>query len=1249
MNVQSLPLARNANTSFLATCLAAFLLLFSFFVSPVVRAQGLSGISGTVTDPSGGVVVGAQVTATNDATGVASHAVTSSAGTYNITDLIPGVYSVKVEFTGFAISVQRNVHVDVSRISNTDVTLTTGAVNQTVEVQAQEIALETTQPQLGTVIENKLVQEVPILIGGGPGNIGARDRQIDDYLFIAPGVQGGEFSHRINGGVDFENEVMFNGVVANQSETQGLQSNINPPFEMVGEIQVLTSNFSAQYGLAQGVASYQFASGTNQLHGDAFEVLRNTALNAAGANPSGTTSAGKGPTPTINQHNYGFSLGGPVWVPKFYNGKNRTFFHFSADWFRQNLADQGTYTVPTPAEVGGDFSGYVDSTGTQIPIFVPQGFVAPSGCAAPAPGIQWPGNKIPTSCFSANSASLLPLIPTPNLPGFVNNATSHVGVLPTRQTNWGFSIDHNLTEKQKLHGSYWRDKYDLTSCCNVGIHVNNPLSGLEKEPRLGTGFFLTYSNAISNSLVMTAGFGWMGEINDELNSFLNVNFPAVQAGEVLPTIYFDQGPVGNQPSRWGLNAHGETFSINRKLGLSFDNNWLWTHGRHTMNLGWEIRRSYQDDHECQQCGGSFSFSTRTTADPANINTTGSGFASFLLGEADSATRQFALESKLRNFYIAPYFQDDIKVSRKLTVNVGLRWDLMRPFTSESVSGQPANQIVFFNPTAPNPGAVDPATGQPLLGAAGVLGTCSNCAGFSRADMKWKHFSPRIGFAYAINPKTEILAGFALNFLDGGAYEYGDNKLAVGYGNLLAGITNVNSFGSNIPHYGQWDGNPLAIPPSTAFDPTLFNSTGVLHQFSRDPGKYPYSQAWNAGIQRELPYNLFLSVAYIGNRVVHLPSMLNPINQTNPAFLQQFCPSADPSDPGCLMSPGSANFSWTSAASQAALQSAGFSSASVTCPATSNNPGLSGTFFTPYVNFLCDYGSGAGLSQALLPHPMYNPSESAGGLFNQFDTNGTAFYNALQVQAQKRYTNGLSFLVAYTLSKTMSNTDTGFATFNFGSENRFNQKSEWSIAGNDQTHLLNITTVYELPIGPGKPFLNKGGSLAKNILGGWQISGVFQYASGTPQTVYSNNNDPFLNGFNRANFDPSVPFNLNYNNYYKGLPVFNPAAFSDPGFQQGNEPRVVAVFRNPFYSNENIGLTKKFFFGERVTAELRIEFYNVLNRMLICGVGQGLDNNVNDGVGNFGLVSPNGSGGSNTCQNTGTQPPRQGQAFFKVSF
>ena len=1222
--------------------LASFLFVGMLAGVPAADAQGLSGINGTVLDSSGAAVTDAKVTVTNNATNVSSQTVSSSAGTFTITDLKPGAYTVKVEKGDFTTGVLKDVNVDVSRTTNVEVTLKLGSASEEVVVTAEQIALETTQPQLGTVVENKLVDEIPVIIGGGPGNIGARDRQIDDYLFLAPGVQGGEFSHRINGGVDFENEVMFNGVVATQSETQGLQSNINPPFELVSEVQVLTSNFSAQYGLAQGVASYQFASGTNKLHGDAFEINRNTVLNAAGVNPPGTTTTGKGPTPPLNQNNYGFSLGGPVWIPKVYNGKNKTFFYASADWFQQNLQDQGKDTLPTPAEVGGDFSGYgtTDKGGVfhQIPIFVPQGFVAPSGCNAPASGQQWAGNIIPTSCFSGISASLLKFIPAPSLPGLINNGLSHIGVLPIRQTNFGFSIDHNLTDKQKLHGTFYRDKYNLLTCCNNGIHVDNPLSGEEQQPRLGTGLFLTYSNAISSKLVMTAGFGWLGEINDELNSFLGVNFPAIAGSTSLPAIHFD-APFGQQPTGWGLNANGETFAKNRKLGLSFDNNWLWNRGRHTFNIGFEIRRSYQDDQECQQCGGSFTFNSRTTADPLNQATTGSAFAGYLLGYADASQRQFAVENRLRNLYYAPYVQDDIKVSTRLTVNVGLRWDLLKPFKENN------DNVLFFDPSIANAGAVTPS-GTPLLGAADKLGNCPACSGYRSANAHYRDFSPRIGFAYKLNNKTVVLSGYSINFLDGGSYEYGDNKIAVNYGSLLGGVFNANSNGNNLPGFGSWDARSVPEPTATQFtDPTFLNSTGFLREFSRDPGKIPYTQAWNAGIQRELPWNTFLSVAYIGNRSLHLPSLLNPINQLDPKFLTQFCASGNANDPNCLLSPNSTNNPWTSAASQAALQSAGFSPFTVTCGSNSNNPGLSGTFFTPYRNFLCDYGSNKGISQALLPYPQFAPSESCGGICNNFDTTGVATYNALQVQAQKRFSSGLSYLVSYTLSRTLSNTDTGFSTFNFGSENKFNQKSEYSIAGNDQTHILAISGVYELPIGPGKKFLNRGGTLAKNVLGGWQMTGVFQYSSGTPLTVFANNNDPFLNGFNRANFNADIPLNVNYNNYYKGLPVFTTTAFSDPGFQQGNEPRAISQLRNPFNQNENIGLAKRFYFGERVNMEFRMEFYNVLNRVTICVP----DVNLADGPGNFGLVNPNGSGGSTACQNPNAPPPRQGQAFLKVSF
>jgi hypothetical protein len=232
---------------------------------------------------------------------------------------------------------------------------------------------------------------------------------------------------------------------------------------------------------------------------------------------------------------------------------------------------------------------------------------------------------------------------------------------------------------------------------------------------------------------------------------------------------------------------------------------------------------------------------------------------------------------------------------------------------------------------------------------------------------------------------------------------------------------------------------------------------------------------------------------------------------------------------------------------------------------------------------------------------------------------------------------LSFLVAYTLSKTMANTDSGFSTFNGTPVDKFNKKQLWTIAGDDRTHVLNISGVYELPIGPGKRFLSSGGLLAKNLLSGWQFSGVFQYASGTPLNIGANGS-PLRTG-NTANVI-GKSFDINYDNYYKGLSVFNLAAFSSPGnFALGNAPRRIADLRRPFNSNENFALAKHFYFGERVTAELRMEFANILNRMQVCNPDSNGANNVDSA--NFGIIN-----GNQVCQGN---TPRTGQAFFKVSF
>jgi hypothetical protein len=1162
------------------------LLLLIFAGVPILLAQTLNGINGTVTDSSGATIAKCNVEARNVATGVVSRTVSSSSGSFNYPNLVPGTYVVTFSAPGFETSVNSGVTVETGRASNVSEVMNAGAASTTINVVSSAISLQTDTPQVGVTIENKVVQELPEQLNG-------QARQIDDFIFLAPGVTGSEFSHRISGGEDFQNEVLFQGVPAIQSETQGFQSYINPPFEMVNEFHVSSSIFSTQYGLGQGAVNYNFVGGTNKLHGDAFEINRNNYFDARGLveiNPQ---------VPVDKQNNYGFSVGGPVFIPHVYDGRNKTFWHARSEWFKFNQQPAVTMTVPTALAKQGNFTGYSQ-------IYVPQGV----NCAGLTPGQPFPNNVIPQSCISALSSSLLSQIPDPTLSGLTNNINSQIGVLTTTQTSFGFTIDHNIGDKHSFRYSQWRDIHNSPAVDN-NAYFANVLSGLKTEPRLGSGFFLTYTGTITPKLVITAGFGWLGEINNEINAHQGVTFGAVQQGTTLPTISFG-GLAPDAPTSYGAGGNGEISSINRKLGLAFSNNYLYTHGRNTFNFGFETRRSYQDDHECDSCTGGFGFTSLTTSNgvtnqtvAANENTTGNAFASFLLGQVDSSYRQQAFESKLRNFSISPYIMDDIKITPKLTVSAGLRWDILVPFTADN----PGN-ITFLDVNKPNPGAI--GANGPLLGAATSLGHGPEAAGFNRANINWKNVGPRVGFAYAVNPRMVLSGGYALTFLNGGPYEYGTNKIANDYGNLLTGIVQTNSSGTNTPAYGSWDASVLANPLPTPLTATLGNGSGALHVFQKSGVRQPYSEMFDLGIQRELPWNLFMALTYVGNHGVHLVSALNPTNQLDPRYLTLG---------QSLLQP------WNSAAGQAALHSAGV-------------PNLGGVY-QPYANFQNDFPSQT-VQQALLEFPQFLGTED-GNTLNNFDTNGVSIYNALQAQLQKRFTDGLSFLLSYTYSRTMSNSDNGFSIDTPNTLNKFNQQAEWAVSSADQPHVLSLSGVYELPFGSGKPLFSGGNRfLAKEVIGGWQVSGTFQYAAGTPFGIGASGS-PLATGGNRANDVAGAPIQLNYKNYYKNLPVFNTAAFTDPGRAAvGTAARNQSNLRNPFSSNENVALAKKFNFGESVQAELRMEYFNVLNRMQVCGPS---DANVSDlrtdanPNANFGyVVGP--------CQGN---TPRQGQAYFRINF
>ena len=1132
----------------------------------MLHAQALGGLTGTVSDISGAVVPGAQIEVTSDATGVVTRASSSDAGSFSVAALQPGTYTVRVTSSGFTTYVRSKVLVDVATATTLAVSLQPGQAAETVQVTSQAIALQTDQPQIGTTLEPEVLNALPLEVSGNA-------RQIDQFLFLSPGVQGSAFSHTIGGGVNFQQEILFNGIPVVLPNLQGTQTYVNPPYELVNEFKIQRSTFSAQYGIGQAAVTYNMASGTNRLHGDAFEINRNSFFDSDGFAPSNFAADGKPRPPVNHENNFGFKVGGPFFIPHVYDGRNRTFFLFTSDWFRQNQSLTGIGTVPSAAMKAGDFSNFVDATGAVIPIY------------DPATGQPFSGNIIPTNRFSALATSILPNIPDPDRTGtnfgLQSNKLPAVRSTPIQENLYGFTVDHTFTERQSVHFTMWRDN-QLTTPFNDNpiVPFGNPLLNTTHNYNYATGFLLNYVMAVRPNLVATAGASWVGKLDGQSNAGPGTPFNGVVNSTVFPHMNFDGQ---NAITGWG---NAETANTDYSLGIAVVNNWLWTKGRHTFNIGGEVRRAYEDQQSCNQCAGTFNFSANqtsvpNTADP-NFGRYGSSFASFLLGQVSSASRSFAPEVRFRNFSISPYIQDDFRVTPRLTLNAGLRWDILVPFTEND------NQVLFVNPAIPNPSAGS------LPGALTKFGTCVGCAGYNRADTRFGNFGPRLGVGFAINDKTFLQAGAFLTFLQGGAYEFGTAN-AINMASLLAGSFNQPGTGGFAPGFGQWDTRALPAPGATPFSPALGIANNVYY-FDRTLGRTPYEQAWNVNLQRELPWNQLLTVSYIANHAVHLPSGLNPINQPNPSVLQ-YGPTL--------------NMLVTSPQAAAA--------------------GLT----TPYPNFVEDYGGSATVLQALRPFPQFQ------SVTNLYDNAGSSSYQSFQPQIQKRFTNGLSYLASLTLARNLTNSDRSFAASFSTPLDKYNQYPEYTVSNNDQKYLVRLVGTYDLPVGKGKTFFNNSG-LSGQILGGWQIGAILDYEGGTPFGPYEGYNS--LNGFDRPYRNQGVhvdtfPYKA-VKDFLTGKRSTNPVMFTTNAFiatpsqyELGNTDRNYSGLRNPPIRSESFSLLKRFSLSEYAKISLRMDYFNAFNRTVVGGPDTNILNST------FGQVTYAGS----TFMN------RQGQITGRIEF
>ncbi|MHB1781695.1 MAG: outer membrane beta-barrel protein [Acidimicrobiales bacterium] len=1150
-------------------------------------AQVQTGINGTVVDAKGAVIAGANVTVTNNSTNVVTQGTaTSSAGTFTVIGLIPGTYTVTVDAPGFKRSVKTGVLVEISKESAVAFKMAPGTVSQTVQVTSNEISLNTTSPEMSTTLEPELVQTLPIEVSGGP-------RAIDAFVGQAPGVtatgsMGEGYGYILSGGQSSMDSFYINGVPIVYGGVSSDAYGATPPYEMIKEFSVNVSTYAAQYGLSQGTVTYNTASGTDQLHGDGFDILRNQLFDSDGFFPVNFNAAGKPMPPVNHQNDYGFTLGGPIIIPKLYDGRGRTFFHFSLDNYYQNEYIGGFGTVPTAAMKSGDFSNFVDANDNQIPIYDP----------LTGQQFEYNGklNVIPPSRISPISQSVLQYIPTPDRTGtnfgLQNNKSAAIPAISNSIDLFGFTLDHSFSKKQSIHYAEWRHNANNPGFNEFPIvPLSNPLQAGNKNIILGDGFLLNYVNSLTPNLVTTAGASWYGYKEGSEDAATDNTFAGVVDPAYFPSITFDgQSPV----TTFGPGGQGGGFDLRRAQGFAVDNNWLWSKGRNTFNIGGEYRYNMRDEFLCEGCTGVFNFSQRTTSTPnssdPNFGSYGSSFASFLLGEVDSGFRINNLEMKIRSTGVSPYIEDNIKVNHRLTVDAGLRWDILVPFHDIH------NNVVFADLTAPDPG-----TGG-LLGAVSKYGNCLGCAGVDRANIHWRNFGPRFGFSYMVNSKTVIQSGYYLAYLNGGAYNLGNSRITGTYSSLLAGSFSRNSTGTNQPGYGDWDTFPMPNPPPLPFSPSMANGGFPTMLDTKKAGIAPYTQQWVLSLQRQLPWDQFLTVAYIGNRIIHLPSALNDPNQLDPKYLSL----------GPLLGE------------------------SVTSP-----DAVTAGIKIPYPNFINDLGSNATVQQALLPFPQWS------GLDNNFDDAATTLYNGLEVQEEKRFTNGFSYLASLTLARNMANQDYGIEITNNFPVNTYDQALEWAPSTLDTPYMVKIDTTYELPIGRGQRYWNSRGLLA-NLFGDWQVAAILNYSGGYP--LGSSENNSVLNlmnadgdGINRPDFVPGVSrktFSYGRSiDYFSGKSKVQPVQFTtnaftpSPYYGLGNVKRNYVAIHSAPYRMEDFDAMKYFHVTDRVVLTLRCDYFNAFNRTQLPYP----DNNISDST--FGMVTNQSSQISN----------RQGQATFRIDF
>jgi hypothetical protein len=837
--------------------LAGFLIALLCFAALAFSQGDRGSITGQITDTSGAVVPNVEVTATQLTTNTVYKAVSTSTGVYHIEYLQPGNYRVSAGVSGFKTAVVEPVVVPVASVVTADLTLQLGAATESVTVSADATKLESSSSELGYNVSATDYHEWAI------SSDDDGQRQIGNFIFnVLPGTAGDTYLGSINGSPTGSHEVYIEGISIGRADVMGSSSEFQPSVDAISEFRLQTGGLNAAYGGGlTAVANYNVKSGTNQLHGTAYDYLINAYLDASGFD----NNASGGSKAPFKQNSFGTAVGGPLWIPKVYNGKNRSFWFFSYEGDRKrNGLISGYRTVPTAAFKQGDFSAL------PIAIFDPNSTAQqPDGTYTRT---AFPGNIIPVADISKVSANILKLAPTPDptLTGIYHNLRGITNQPVFNLNTYTGKFDQTITDKQKL-SFYWSD--------NARVRYNGSSRGYAPVPGNGSSSFNLQS---VYGTMIRLGYDWtitptlLNHFAGGYNNFDNIHQPASYgqnwptklgltgvSDQTFPLINFNKGTTaqGSAITAMGNNSYGDS----PNGSYIFSNDTTWMHGAHAIRWGAEVRKYFYVEPWNWGASGTFTFSPFTTADPNNRGTTGYTYASFLLGTVGTASIpvEYIPTTKTDTWNPAFYVADDWKVSRRLTLNLGMRWDIAGG--EYEVHGVASN----FGPSTPNPGASN---------FPGALIFLSDAHRSSWQNTYYGEIGPRVGFAYQVNEHLVVRGGYGLMYEPPVANNWGEAFIDGYYGN--------NSFAQKgINQVFNWDNGYPAYPHSLPNKDAGLDNGSTISYIARDSARQPYAQNYTFGIQYLLKSSTVIQASYVGDRGRRLVagSFAN-MNQLNPKYL-----------------------------------------------------------------------------------------------------------------------------------------------------------------------------------------------------------------------------------------------------------------------------------------------------------------------------------------------------------------------------